>query len=542
MDAVVKITKTPQQRRFRINPTYQFSVLVIPQEENQCTQISKPNITSPSKKPLNSDLQSTFDEVSCLLNDNLNAIERISFRAVCFVDETVLIGLQYDGIGSNLMYDISEKMDETLLNIPQMFDWGDQYYVSIENGLENIWKAKQKSKENQNEQVEEKEKIIIAKTQTFIFTEQVSNETINGSNLILDTILRVRHAEYIKKIQLSEFPFESLSDKDHQYNNIASIYTIVDTAEGVSLLLLNLDFNNRSMKLGSFAVVGLPNTSSRIIALHNTSIHDSNQLAEEILNQTLKETEQVDVELIDNKNQSKQFIHKLLLGGGKDILTIQDGQIQQQHYETKCINDIIIIQPKKNKSKFDSQNTSSENLNTNADKQKNKQDKQNLLSDKKKRKIKQFKHTTAVVTTSSGFPIIMQLNTGSIKEVDDDDDFCLPTGNIQQVINIPPKWQNQYIIQEDRMAFGVAHGITGSGALQLVQVGHNVKEIVKDDWIADNAKLFSSQQYSGKGIREFLLAQQENEIQAQIAEIDQSPNIVSNQFKENLYYKTLPIE
>ncbi|KAA6372297.1 MAG: hypothetical protein EZS28_032175, partial [Streblomastix strix] len=119
MDAVVKITKTPQQRRFRINPTYQFSVLVIPQEENQCTHISKPNITSPSKKPLNSDPQSTFDEVSCLLNDNLNATERISFRAVCFVDETVLIGLQYDGLGSILMYDISEKMDETLLNIPQ---------------------------------------------------------------------------------------------------------------------------------------------------------------------------------------------------------------------------------------------------------------------------------------------------------------------------------------------------------------------------------------------------------------------------------------
>ncbi|KAA6378658.1 MAG: hypothetical protein EZS28_025816 [Streblomastix strix] len=75
----------------------------------------------------------------------------------------------------------------------------------------------------------------------------------------------------------------------------------------------------------------------------------------------------------------------------------------------------------------------------------------------------------------------MQLETGNIQEVDDDDDFCLPTGNIQQVINIPSKWKNQLQIQEDRIALGVAHGISGTGEIQIVSVGHKLKKIIKDD-------------------------------------------------------------
>ncbi|KAA6395163.1 MAG: hypothetical protein EZS28_009311 [Streblomastix strix] len=90
----------------------------------------------------------------------------------------------------------------------------------------------------------------------------------------------------------------------------------------------------------------------------------------------------------------------------------------------------------------------------------------------------------------------MQLETGIIKEVDDDD-FCLPTGNIQQVINIPPKWKNKQV-QEDRMAFGVAHGITGTGEIQIVSVGHKLKEIIRDDWSCSlNTNLFSSQYFAG---------------------------------------------
>ncbi|KAA6390287.1 MAG: hypothetical protein EZS28_014185, partial [Streblomastix strix] len=656
MDAAMNIMKNPQRRRFRINPTFQFSVLVIPQEEDQCTYISKPNISPKSKQTQELSQQTSFDNITGSLDDSKPLIDRISFRAICFVEELVCIGISYDGPDSDLMYDLSERMNETLLNIPQICGWGNDYSATLENGLEDIWRAKQKNKEQDSESSEDKERVNIAQVQTFIFTEKRINENDTGKSLMLDTVLRVRHATYSRKMLLPEFPFVSQDGNDHTQDNIASIYTIVDTAEGVMLHTLNLDFTNRTIKLGKFVMVGLPNSASRIIVLHNDWKRNSNQLANELLQSTLKGAELVDVQSEDNVNDSdlllalkgqkiksdsdeqqvdiikakklqklirskrskqkmlaihikqqeqtpvikqpifpteilsplnfqsqlqhynsefdspkknritddfisqqgiqispsistrsgsystsssssssssssysnsqfsafsaqslfisdiqvhqqntplndsfvpyilatqkaiilqhsidkayifpfpnalsippfgfchlnqpQQIIHKLILGGGQDILTIQDGQIQQQHYENKSINDIIIVQPSKHKSR--SKKILKVNFST-----------------------KPQLHTTAVVTTTSGYPILMQLETGSIKEVADDDDFCLPTGNIQKVVHIPPKWQNKLQIQDDRMALGVANGISGTGELQIVSVGHKLKEIIKDDF------------------------------------------------------------
>ncbi|KAA6324468.1 MAG: hypothetical protein EZS28_054185, partial [Streblomastix strix] len=161
MDAAINIMKNPQRRRFRINPAFQFSVLVIPQVEG--------------------------------MDDLQTCIERISFRAICFVEESVCIGISYDGPSSDVMYDLSEKLDETLLNIPQMCGWGDQYSATLENGLEDIWRAKQKNKQNEtnSESCEDKVKIAIAQVQTFILTEEGINEVLNNKNHMLDSIVRV---------------------------------------------------------------------------------------------------------------------------------------------------------------------------------------------------------------------------------------------------------------------------------------------------------------------------------------------------------------
>jgi hypothetical protein len=40
------------------------------------------------------------------------------------------------------MYDISEKLDETLNNIPSMFGWNDEYIALLNNGVDRIWRAK----------------------------------------------------------------------------------------------------------------------------------------------------------------------------------------------------------------------------------------------------------------------------------------------------------------------------------------------------------------------------------------------------------------
>ncbi|KAA6384429.1 MAG: hypothetical protein EZS28_020044, partial [Streblomastix strix] len=652
MDAAMNIMKNPQRRRFRINPTFQFSVLIIPQVEDQCTHLSKPYFTPKSNQTQELTQQTNFDNITGSFDDSKPLITRISFRAICFVEELVCIGISYDGPDSDLMYDLSERMNETLLNVPQMCQWGDQYSATLENGLEDIWRAKQKNKETDTESSEGKERVNIAQVQTFIFTEKRINENDTGKSLMLDSVLRVRHATYSRKMQLPEFPFVSQDGNDHTQDNIASIYTIVDTAEGVSLHTLKLDFTNRTIKLDKFAMVGLPNSTSRIIVLHNDWKRNSNQLANELLQSTLKGAELVDVQSEDNVNDSdlllalkgqkiksdsdeqqqvdiikakklqklirskrskqkmlaihikqqeqtpiikqpifpteilsplnfqsqlqhynsefdspkknritddfisqqgiqvspsistrsgsyssssssssssqssqfsafsaqslfisdiqlhqqstplndsfvpyilatqkavilqhsidkayilpfpdalpippfgfchlnqpQQIIHKLILGGGQDILNIQDGQIHQQHYENKSINDIIIVQPSKHKLR------QKKIMNVNF-------------------RTKPQLHTTAVITTTSGYPILIQLETGQIKEVDDDD-FCLPTGNIQKVVCIPPKWQNKLQIQDDRMALGVANGISGTGELQIVQVGHKLKEIIKDDF------------------------------------------------------------
>ncbi|KAA6389245.1 MAG: hypothetical protein EZS28_015226, partial [Streblomastix strix] len=648
MDAALRIMKNPEQRRFRINPTFQFSVLIIPQDEDSTTQISKPEKPQNFQQIIEKEIHN-FDSVSNIINSDQKPIQRISLRAICFVDEVVCVGLSYDGPGSDLMYDISEKMDETLMNIPQMCGWGDGYSVTLDNGLEHIWRAKQKSKETVNETFAQKEKVVIAQAQTFIFFKEELNE-IDGRNvLMLDTIHRVRHAAYTRNMHLPKFPFQCTQSEDHSFDNIASIYLIVDTPEGVCLSSFILNFANQTLKMGQFAVVGLPCSTSRIIILHDNQNHNSSQFCNELIQQNLIGSIPVNVQFINNvkgsnlflalsgqqikiaskeqreliaakklqklilskrskskmisihikqntltpplegspiseefpspsssiqsspsiqeiqsetcdyishsfvpyilasskaiilqqsinkafvfpfpttlqvppfgfchvyvedrteleqeqqqnsdqqieqhqsplisqqKDKTSKFVHKLLLGGGKDIITIQEGQIQQQHYETKCINDILIIQPKQN-------NPKPEKLKP------------------KEQADKRIKHTTAVVTTSSGTPLLMHLDTGQIIEVgEEDDDFALPTGQIQYAINIPPKWENKQV-QEDRMAFGVAHGITGTGELQLVSVGHKMKEIIKDNWICGNAKLFSSQQFAGRGIREFLLAQDE---------------------------------
>ncbi|KAA6372212.1 MAG: hypothetical protein EZS28_032260, partial [Streblomastix strix] len=305
LDAALQIMENPERRRFRIDPTYQFAVLIIPQDETQSTQFSKPN-TSQASNQLETNKQQEYDSLD--LMDVQAPIERVSFRAICIAEESVLLGLSYDGPGSDLMYDVSEKMDETLINIPQMCQWGDQYICSIENGLENVWRAKQRNKEDQGLIDCNKERVIIAHTQTFIFYEEGINEIINQRPLILDTLLRVRHADCTHKMQLQDFPFQSSEYRDHTQDNIASIYAIADTTEGVSLLSFKLDFSKQTMKLGSFAVIGLPSTSSRIIALSNVYNDDQKLVINKLSQQTLKGSEVYDIELVEDVKESNLLL------------------------------------------------------------------------------------------------------------------------------------------------------------------------------------------------------------------------------------------
>ncbi|KAA6355632.1 MAG: hypothetical protein EZS28_048841, partial [Streblomastix strix] len=81
----------------------------------------------------------TLNTETNLIDTDSNQYERVLGRTLCIIDECVFAGIIYDGPGADIMYAISENMDEKLSNLPQMFGWGnnEDYEVSIENGLEH---------------------------------------------------------------------------------------------------------------------------------------------------------------------------------------------------------------------------------------------------------------------------------------------------------------------------------------------------------------------------------------------------------------------
>jgi hypothetical protein len=66
-------------------------------------------------------------------------INRVSFRAICIVDETIFVGFSYDGLDASYMYNISEKMNETLESFPLTQHWGSNLIACISNGIEKTW-------------------------------------------------------------------------------------------------------------------------------------------------------------------------------------------------------------------------------------------------------------------------------------------------------------------------------------------------------------------------------------------------------------------
>ncbi|KAA6354838.1 MAG: hypothetical protein EZS28_049635, partial [Streblomastix strix] len=191
MDAALRIMNNPEKRRFHINPTYQWAILVIPPDERTSTYLSNPN-SSHKPQQTNEIQEPIFNSGFNTIDDVQYSIERISLRAICFIDECVCIGVEYDGPGADVMYGISERMNESLMNIPQMCGWGEGLICVLDNGLESVWRAKQKNKESDIQISDNSniERVVIAQSKTFIFFEERMNEIERRKNLILDNILR----------------------------------------------------------------------------------------------------------------------------------------------------------------------------------------------------------------------------------------------------------------------------------------------------------------------------------------------------------------
>ncbi|KAA6401482.1 MAG: hypothetical protein EZS28_002985 [Streblomastix strix] len=211
LKAIQPLMKTPEQHRFRLDPTFEWAVSVVPITDN-----SPRFFTRPSQKQL---------EVN--ISRANKAIVRISFRAVIVVDETVFVGVKYDGPDANFLSVMKDNWCVGLKQFSEKFgffngDNRDGYKrenmnmnmnMIIKNGLENEWKIQQGVQEN-------KKNLCIANAETFIFFEEDDDKRIyisfdekkklsncKKNNIFLyEMINRVRHLTFTTSMRLEAFP------------------------------------------------------------------------------------------------------------------------------------------------------------------------------------------------------------------------------------------------------------------------------------------------------------------------------------------------
>ncbi|KAA6390167.1 MAG: hypothetical protein EZS28_014309, partial [Streblomastix strix] len=192
LKAIQPLMKTPEQRRFRLDPTFQWAVSVVPITDNSPRFFTRPTpilgseYTSGATKP----------------------IIRISFRALIVVDETVFVGVKYDGPDANFLQVIKDNWSVTLQHFPKKFGFFDpdnkngykeeNINTTIRNGLETEWKALFTV-----DQV--KKNICIAKADTFLFFE---NDKDRPNFNELKKKKKVRHLVFTTSMRLEPFPIK----------------------------------------------------------------------------------------------------------------------------------------------------------------------------------------------------------------------------------------------------------------------------------------------------------------------------------------------
>ncbi|KAA6361685.1 MAG: hypothetical protein EZS28_042788, partial [Streblomastix strix] len=321
--------KTPEKRRFRLDPTFQWAVSVVPITDNSPRFFTRPSPKQDQKQ----------------IPGSTKPIVRISFQAVIVVDETVFVGVKYDGPDANFLSVIKDNWSSALKQFPGKFGFFDpdnrhgfkeeNMNITIRNGLENEWKVLQtveKSKKN----------LCVANADTFIFFEdgedqpkqvlqgdqqkkkhltQHSNNKKNNISMF-KTINRIRHLAFTTSMQLMPFPIRkkpyimpsfpyttplnrerdgevagpglseiekrgriqlpeyiqsTISAKKSNHNlqmdnnsntnncSCTTAIAIVDQPVGTSAISLLFDFEHHSIQMHSFVLAAIPPQTSRIM-------------------------------------------------------------------------------------------------------------------------------------------------------------------------------------------------------------------------------------------------------------------------------------
>ncbi|KAA6374561.1 MAG: hypothetical protein EZS28_029911, partial [Streblomastix strix] len=109
LKSIQPLLKTPEQRRFRIDPSFQWAVSVVPITDNSPRFFTRPAPKQDQK----------------LIPGSTKPIVRISFRALIVVDETVFVGVKYDGPDANFLSVIKDNWSSALKQFPGKFGFFD---------------------------------------------------------------------------------------------------------------------------------------------------------------------------------------------------------------------------------------------------------------------------------------------------------------------------------------------------------------------------------------------------------------------------------
>ncbi|KAA6379929.1 MAG: hypothetical protein EZS28_024544, partial [Streblomastix strix] len=234
LDAIQPVIHTPEIRRFRLDPTFQWVLSMVPLSDDTPRFFTKPRTVNGTNQT--------------------RPIPRISFRAICAVDETVFIGLQYDGPDATFLNLLKQNPENAFSEIGQEYGinkWKDnnvEFY--IKNGLQDEWGLNNsigsvgytifspKQNPNPNSAQSLVQKVCLAHAETFIFMdtkeidEQGTDQQINYTNQsksiieeerkgLYDIMYRVRHMVFTSSIHLPLFPFPPSRNVNNSNLNIS---------------------------------------------------------------------------------------------------------------------------------------------------------------------------------------------------------------------------------------------------------------------------------------------------------------------------------
>ncbi|KAA6379552.1 MAG: hypothetical protein EZS28_024920 [Streblomastix strix] len=208
---------------------------------------------------------------------------------------------------------------------------------------------------------------------------------------------------------------------------------------------------------------------------------------------------------IHQKIKDASTMDKIFIGGGKQLLVIMNGKVQVHLMKDKCIKDIVLI-PTSNQTiqKNDSKLKISEKANDDS-----------LQSVKSEEQDSHHFHrfwkhlnTSAIfISTTCGSPVLLSFDMEQILDVEQQEDFVLNPGCIQQAIIIPPKFKVPSHIEEDRVLLAMGNGRTGS--LHLINLSNKLIPLTETTYLGNHSFVTSCRQFAGSTMRNIILIEAE---------------------------------